>query len=848
MVDQKTSLLINRQVPEYVREEHPLFIAFLEAYYEFLETKQGQKNNDLITKSKELRNISDVDESLDDFEINFFNTFAEFIPKDTEVSKEFLLKNVLPLYLSKGSEKSFKFLFRLMFGEELDVLYPKNEVLRASDGKWMIERALKTTGEIYSFYTGDGTTVDFTLLAELEPQDVIVSINGVLQVNGWSIRKEIKKIFFQTAPADGAQIKVSYIANLDESIVENREVRGVISKARGLVERVEQRNVFNKRIYDLFIDEKNVVGEFTIGEDITTQIVVNDTLVDVRTQLASFLNTIKIIDGGSNYNVSDPVIINTLFSDEPATAFVSKTAKGVIDTIGIIQGGAGFQIAKNVIARGIDTSLFSIAISEVDTDSQNTANTFTISSDVISHIDPANTLISSTDYGFDSGLISSPNAQTVLAQAFSNISYTLLGEISNIQILNSEVSFSLSPDLDAEPATVTIANTGFTIEPTTVKIDTFGSLGKMVLVDGGFDYEKGDELVFHNKPMSFGIGAAAEVLEVNLVGTITKVSFVPARIEGTANVTSVSNVMVHGIGTAFERDLLVGDTIMIGGESRNVVSIASNTSLNVDSTFSEIYIDFPIRKEGLYLLGGQNYKQSALPTITVNSENGYGANIIISAIMGDGEQISARGEKRPGEIEEITVFTPGEGFTSIPTIDMSGYGDGNALLQAELVPSFEVFAGKWITSDSILSSTDRKLQGKDYYQNYTYLLSSNIQFAKYKQVFRDLLHPAGFKGYAQYNKIDTIEVGNVTIESANTTPETIRTISGRANIVNGSITVTGLGTRFELANASGILTIGTEIALDGQIRTVNNIVSNTQITVSEAFTSTANLQEVVILG
>ena len=39
--DLKTSLLINRQVPEFIREDHPLFISFLEAYYEFLETEQG---------------------------------------------------------------------------------------------------------------------------------------------------------------------------------------------------------------------------------------------------------------------------------------------------------------------------------------------------------------------------------------------------------------------------------------------------------------------------------------------------------------------------------------------------------------------------------------------------------------------------------------------------------------------------------------------------------------------------------------------------------------------------------------------------------------------------------------
>ena len=54
MADQKVSLLINRQVPEYIREEYPVFISFLEAYYEFLEQKQGTQLNDLTTQAKDL--------------------------------------------------------------------------------------------------------------------------------------------------------------------------------------------------------------------------------------------------------------------------------------------------------------------------------------------------------------------------------------------------------------------------------------------------------------------------------------------------------------------------------------------------------------------------------------------------------------------------------------------------------------------------------------------------------------------------------------------------------------------------------------------------------------------------
>ena len=37
MTSLKISNLVRNQVPEFVREEYPTFVAFLQAYYEFLE-------------------------------------------------------------------------------------------------------------------------------------------------------------------------------------------------------------------------------------------------------------------------------------------------------------------------------------------------------------------------------------------------------------------------------------------------------------------------------------------------------------------------------------------------------------------------------------------------------------------------------------------------------------------------------------------------------------------------------------------------------------------------------------------------------------------------------------------
>ncbi|MBU3748737.1 MAG: hypothetical protein FGM36_15920, partial [Burkholderiaceae bacterium] len=90
MSDLKTSLLINKQVPEFIREEYPLFISFLEAYYEFLDSE-----NNVYGKGKDLRNIKDVDLTLEEFEANFFNTFLPLVPRNSALSKEKLIKNIL---------------------------------------------------------------------------------------------------------------------------------------------------------------------------------------------------------------------------------------------------------------------------------------------------------------------------------------------------------------------------------------------------------------------------------------------------------------------------------------------------------------------------------------------------------------------------------------------------------------------------------------------------------------------------------------------------------------------------------------------------------------------------------
>ena len=68
----KISSIVASQLPEFIRNDYPTFVAFLEAYYEYLETTQA----DLFT-------IRDLDKTLD--------SFIEFFQKEISVNaKQYL--------------------------------------------------------------------------------------------------------------------------------------------------------------------------------------------------------------------------------------------------------------------------------------------------------------------------------------------------------------------------------------------------------------------------------------------------------------------------------------------------------------------------------------------------------------------------------------------------------------------------------------------------------------------------------------------------------------------------------------------------------------------------------------
>ena len=147
----KLSLLISDQLPAFIRDDHETFVSLMEAYYEFMELEGGA-----IAVGRNLIEAQDVDKTFPLFLDHFYSNFIPLIPKTALGDRTLFLKHAKHFYRAKGTEKSFKLLFRLLFDENVDIRYPKKNILIASGGNWATEQSLRVIPDDVSDF-GDPT-------------------------------------------------------------------------------------------------------------------------------------------------------------------------------------------------------------------------------------------------------------------------------------------------------------------------------------------------------------------------------------------------------------------------------------------------------------------------------------------------------------------------------------------------------------------------------------------------------------------------------------------------------------------------------------------------------------------
>ncbi len=315
----KTSIIVANQLPAFIREEHETFVKFLEYYYKSQE-REGQS---LYLSKNMLRNL-DIDrlyqhvldahtttEGLrNDQEYHIFlqkmyDTFTKYIPDSILADRTTLLKHAKEFYLSAGSEKSVRFLIQALFNKEASFYYPKTDILRASDGKWFIERSLKVT-------------------------DVFVeNVANSIAVTNFA----------------------------------NTQITGSASKATAIVEKVDVYFDKAKIIYELKLS--NIYKEFLNNETIYAHFTEEGVNKYITANLFSGVITfVQINNGGSGYTegTTVPIVSNT---GSGAQIIISAVSKGTIQAAGVVKSGAGFQVDSPLLIFGSGTGATGL-VSDVD--------------------------------------------------------------------------------------------------------------------------------------------------------------------------------------------------------------------------------------------------------------------------------------------------------------------------------------------------------------------------------------------------------------------------------------------------------------------------------------------------
>ena len=105
-----------------------------------------------VNNIQDLLNFRDPDKAISNFLTKFRNEFLNTLPEilDGSVDKRKLIKNIKSVYRAKGTARGHEVFFRFLFNLDSEIFYPREQMLRASDGQFdtkKILRAIATVGD-----------------------------------------------------------------------------------------------------------------------------------------------------------------------------------------------------------------------------------------------------------------------------------------------------------------------------------------------------------------------------------------------------------------------------------------------------------------------------------------------------------------------------------------------------------------------------------------------------------------------------------------------------------------------------------------------------------------------------
>jgi len=697
-----TKHIIPAQLPDHVVAEYPMFVEFLQAYYEYM--SQTGNPDDVIRKILDYR---DIDNTIDSFKEHILNEFMRDIPANIAADKTLLAKHIKELYSSKGSESSYRMLFRILFDSEIDIQYPAEQILKSSDGRW--DQPISFLCLIDKFYTPQEvyTVIDSEIVVSLPDREIAVKVVDAIQIGTTDPNNYLYEFF----------IRKDFYDDLNTATA-------ISFNKIGMVEIV---NGGTKYASTDTINVSSITGG---GTDISLTIT------------GGIIRSTQIIDGGYGF-VDTPVInINTLTGINgflrayTAPIFTGTIIKSITSPT-VIRTAAGY----------IEGKVYPVT----DIAGQNLV---TYSEDFTSAWSHPTVTITPNDIIAPNGTLTGTRGTYSATGNNNGIAQTWAGVGSPEGMTFSVYAKQGSGANDCNVFYLRNNTTGITLATGTLDYSTgsfsvsgTGSTGRAYSVGNGWyrvvmshpSFSDGDDVRIYAlaDSSSANSGNYAYVWGVQLTRGMFEQPYV---------FTSGVVVDKEYITTIQGSGAFLQIKRMLNGNVKNV-SILSFGAYYPGTMYYVINRDLTVAAATGVVRSGK-----LTDVIITGGGSGYTVAPMVT-IVGDGVDAEVTVTLTGGAVTGFTIVNAGAGYTVPPAIVFS---DTSVVVKMSS-SVLRKYAGRYLSTAGFPSS-DMVLYDGIYYQKYSYVIVISQLFDSYKGAMKKILHPAGYAAWGVYDLQRVLQV------------------------------------------------------------------------------------------
>lgn len=284
--DNLSSIILQR-IPEFITDEYPLFKEFLLEYYTWMDDTQHVNDEFNFTNALiEFAHKKDVASQDSTYIDVMLRSMGFDVERELKVGKHFLALFLREFYLSRGSQQSFRFLFKLFFNKDVSINYPRRMLAKSSG--------------------------------------VVFSGNSVMVSTGNSINTPAYRAIVEDA---SAQFSTS--------------ITGQSSGAQTSVERMSG-YTFNGQPYLEFV-VADPDKPFMAGETLVITYA-DHKIIEANVPCVN----LQVNNSGHTYGVNDHINVGGTEVIRPGKYRVSRVQHGAIDAVSIVNAGASYQIGDAI--------------------------------------------------------------------------------------------------------------------------------------------------------------------------------------------------------------------------------------------------------------------------------------------------------------------------------------------------------------------------------------------------------------------------------------------------------------------------------------------------------------------